>query len=89
MELKTIEKELLIKAAKKNVKNILTHGGFVNNCNLSDGDRKLLRNLSAEIKENDIAIIIEDKVFTPYIAGYNGGDALAGIKISKAIYLPT
>ena len=85
MELKTIEKELLIKAVKKDVSYILTHGGFINNCELSKGEHELLNNLAYEIKEKDIAIVIDNKAFTPYITGYNGSYTLAGIKISTVV----
>ena len=86
MSTKEIEKELLIKASKKDVKYILTHSGFVNNCTLSKGECELLNNLSHEMQNNDIAFVIDNKVFSPYITGYNGGYVLAGIKISTAVF---
>ena len=85
MEIKEIEKELLIKASKKNLRYILTHGGFINNCNLSKSEYMLLNNLAHEIQDNNIVILIEDMAFSPYITGYNGGYVLAGIKISTVV----
>jgi hypothetical protein len=86
MELKLIEKELLIKSLNNNDDGlILTHGGFINNCGLSKGEIELLNNLAIEMKNNKTAIVLNNKVFSPYVTGYDGGIALAGIQIS-AIY---
>lgn len=85
MELKTIEKELLIKASEKQVSYILTHDGFINNCELTKGERELLNELVKEMEDKDIAVVIGDKVFSLYVTSYNGGHTTAGIKISKVI----
>lgn len=85
MELKDIEKELLVKATEKEVKYILTHSGFINNCELTKGELQLLHDLANRFNDNDIAAVINNFVFTAYISSYNNETALAGIKISKAI----
>lgn len=85
MELKEIEKELLLKGAEKEVKYILTHGGFVNNTEMTKGELQLLNDLANRLNDTDTAIVIDNFVFGVYVTGYNGGNALAGIKISKAI----
>lgn len=86
MKLKTIEKELLILASKKGVSYILTHSGFVNNYELSVGEHELLTDLVREMVDNDVAIVIGDKVFTPYITSYyDEGCVTAGIKIMNLV----
>jgi len=85
MELKEIERELLLKGAEKEVKYILTHGGFINNTEMTKGELQLLNDLANRLNDTDTAIVIDNFIFGVYATGYNGGIALAGIKISKAI----
>lgn len=81
MELKEIEKEILVKCATKEVSYILTSNGFINNCGLTEGEIKLLHELAKELKQNDFAILLNGKIYTPYMTDYNNGYILAGIKI--------
>ena len=85
MELKNNVKEALIKASKKDVNYILTHGGFINNCDLSESEINLLHDLAKEINKKNIVIVIDDKAFTTYMSGYNGGYTIAGIKINSIV----
>tara|TARA_R110000803_G_C11910445_1_gene313175 strand:+ start:666 stop:926 length:261 start_codon:yes stop_codon:yes gene_type:complete len=85
MKLKEIEKELLVKGTEKEVKYILTHFGFMNNCELTKGELQLLHDLANRLNDTDTAAVVNNFVFTAYISSYNGGTALAGIKINKAI----
>lgn len=85
MELKEIERELLLKGAEKEVKYILTHHGFINNTEMTKGELMLLDDLANRLNDTDTAIVIDNFVFGVYVTGYNGGNALAGIKISRAV----
>ncbi len=85
MKIKKVEKELLLRGSEKGLSYILTHTGFNFNMELSDTEWKILSDLAIKITNTDSAIIINDLVFVPYWTGYNGGTALAGIKIKKAV----
>lgn len=85
MELKTIQKELLIKATRKSISYILTDLRLINNCQFSKGEKELLHSLALEIYEKDITIIINDHAYYPYVTGYDGTYIIAGIKITNII----
>lgn len=87
MKVKQIEIELLLKGAKKEVKYILTHSGFVNNTGMTKGEIDLLNDLANRLNDTDTVIVIDDYVFGVYVTGYNKSYALVGIKISKAIVI--
>lgn len=74
-------KRLVVEA--KNDTYILTHKGFINNAELSDGEMEVLEDLSADLNKENLAILIGNIVYTAYIADYDGGTELAGIKIRK------
>lgn len=76
-------KKLLKKCLKQNVEYVLTHRGFVNNCNLTDIEYSYLQLLAKELESDAIVIIFDDTALTPYITSYNGGYELAGIKFNK------
>lgn len=87
--LKETEKELLIKASQKNkvIKNkvIYTHYVYVNNADLSNNELEILNNLVNEMVEKDFCVVLNGKVFYPYISEYSGGTALAGIRMGNVL----
>jgi hypothetical protein len=85
MKLKEIERELLLKGSKKEVKYILTHNGFINNTDITNGEKQLLNDLAKRLNETDNVIIIDNIAFGVYVTGYNGGYVVAGIKVSNVI----
>lgn len=85
MKLKKIERELLLKGLKKSVKCILTHNGFISDAEMTEVELSLLDDLANKLNETDTSVVIGDFVFCAYITGYDGGEAVAGIKINKAL----
>lgn len=78
-------KELLLKAYATGETRILCHYGFVNNCNLSDGEAEYIQNFAIRLKNENAVYIINDICFMPLMTSYNGGIVLAGIEIKKVI----
>lgn len=77
-------KKLLINCIKQTEDNyILLYDGFINNCSMSEDDRKYLMNLAVELRDSDLVITFDDTAITPYITSYNGCQVLAGIKFNK------
>lgn len=52
---------------------------------MTKGELSSLDDLANRLNDTDTAIVIDNFVFGVYMAGYNGGNALAGIKLSKAV----
>lgn len=81
--MKTNLKKILEKCITQNVEFVLTSKGFINNCNLTDIEIEFLHKLAEEMKISNLVICFDDVAVTPYIASYNGGIVLAGIKFNK------
>ena len=78
-------KKILKKCLEQNVEYVLTHKGFINNCDLTDIESSYLHLLAVELDSDDAVIIFDDVALTPYTTSYNGGYTLAGIKFNKII----
>ncbi len=76
-------KKILQKCVVKNVDYVLTHRGFINNCNLNSNEIHTLSKLAEEMNNDNLVIIFDGIAFTPYTTSYNGSHVLAGIKFNK------
>lgn len=81
--MKTNLKKILQKCINQEVKYVLTHDGFINNCNLKGNEAMYLEDLAIEMRVGGLVIIFDDVAITPHITNYNGGSVLAGIKFNK------
>lgn len=76
-------KKILKKCWEQNVEYVLTHKGFVNNCDLTNIEYSYLNLLAVELNSDATIIIFDNIALTPYVTSYNGGHTLAGIKFNK------
>jgi uncharacterized protein YbgA (DUF1722 family) len=76
-------KNILLKCLKKDKSYVLTHTGFINNCDITEEERESLRNLAEEIRGRNLVICFDNIAITPYVTSYNGGYVLAGIKFNE------
>lgn len=76
-------KNILLKCLKKEKEYVLTHIGFINNCDITEEEREVLHNLAKEMKGDNLVICFDNVAITPYITSYNGEHVLAGIQFNK------
>ena len=76
-------KNILLKCLKKDKEYVLTHTGFINNCDITEKERESLHDLAEEMKFDNLVICFDNTAITPYVTSYNGGYVLAGIKFNK------
>ena len=87
MELKEIERELLLKGAAKNRKFIPTNSNIVEHHEMSKGEAQLLHELATKLFEEYKCVIIEDSIiFSPSIRVIKGRLEVRGIDVRTAIY---
>ena len=76
-------KKILLKCKSKDVGYILTHDGFIDNCDLNREELSHLRELASELQDRDLIITFDGIAISPYVTSYNGGQVLAGIKFNN------
>jgi hypothetical protein len=83
--IKTIERELLIKAVEGELDFINTHRGMSNDLDFSKGEIELLNELTKRLYDVRATLVIGNKAFAPFFSDYNGSNSLIGIRITTVI----